>query len=137
VRVSEVLKAKQRKILTVGSDDVVKTPSSWISQAGEGLAALCGRSDSVERRPEMAMRTRIIKRSETFGFPTIVARLGLVPALCIRIEAALIGMKGDSKGGTLLRDLALDGFGTYPADLYEPIRHLANSVAALRPPAEQ
>lgn len=91
----------------------------------------------VERRPEMAKQTRIIQRSETFGFPLIVARLGLDPALRTRIEAALISMKDDSEGRTLLRDLALDGFATYPADLYEPIRLLADSSTVLRPQAEQ
>jgi phosphonate transport system substrate-binding protein len=84
----------------------------------------------------MAKRTHIIKRSETFGFPPIVARVGLDPGLRTRIEAALIGMNGDAEGGTLLRDLALDGFATYPADLYEPIRFLAKSGTTLRPPAE-
>lgn len=90
----------------------------------------------VKRRPEMAKQTRIIQRSETFGFPPIVARLGLDPALRTRIEAALTGMKDDSEGRTLLRDLTLDGFAAYSADLYEPIRLPADSGAASRPPAE-
>jgi phosphonate transport system substrate-binding protein len=85
----------------------------------------------IERRPELARQTRVIKRSETFGFPPIVARLGLDPMVRARIEAAFIGMKDDPEGHALLQELALDGFAKYPPDLYEPIRVLAEASNAM------
>jgi len=89
----------------------------------------------IERRPELARQTRVIQRSETFGFPPIVVRLGLDPAVRARVEAALIGMTDDPDGRALLQELALDGFAKYPPDLYEPIRILAEVGAALPPRA--
>ncbi len=89
----------------------------------------------VERRPELAGQTRVIQRSETFGFPPIVVRLGLDPALRARIETALVGMKHDPEGQALLRDLALDEFATYPPGLYEPIRVLAKAGTVVPPRA--
>lgn len=84
----------------------------------------------LARRPELAGRTRVIQRSETFGFPPIVVRLGLDPAIRNRIESALIGMKDDAKGRALLQELLLDGFGKYSPDLFEPIRALAEAAKA-------
>jgi len=90
----------------------------------------------AERRPEVAQQTRIIRRSETFGFPPIVARLGLDPSLREGIEAALIGMSDDPEGRRLLEELALDGFAIYSPDLFQPIRLLADKSGAL-PPRDQ
>jgi hypothetical protein len=47
--------------------------------------------------------------------------------------AALISMKDNSEGRTLFRDLVLDGFATYPANLYEPIHLRAERNAVFRP----
>ena len=84
----------------------------------------------IERRPELAKQTRVIRRSETFGFPPIVARLGLDPGVRAGIEAAFIGMTADLEGRALLQELALDGFAKYSPDLYEPIRVLAEAGVA-------
>jgi len=79
----------------------------------------------VKRQPETAKQTRIIKRSETFGFPPIVIRVSVARTLRKRIEAALVGMADEPEGRALLRQLMLDGFVTTAPDLYEPIRILA------------
>lgn len=76
-------------------------------------------------RPELTARTRILFKSEQFGFPPVVVRGDLDPALRKRIQEALLGMADDAEGRALLEQFALDGFTTATVDLYDSIRDLA------------
>ena len=46
MRVSEILKAKGGRVVTVGPDDDVKTASSRIAQMRKGLAVVCDENES-------------------------------------------------------------------------------------------
>lgn len=76
-------------------------------------------------RPDLTARTRVLFKSEQFGFPPIVARSDLGRPLSQRIRDALLGMAGDEEGRALLRELALDGFMPATSRLYDSIRDLA------------
>lgn len=75
-------------------------------------------------RPDLTARTRILMKSGQFGFPPVVVRRDLDPALRGRIQDALLGMADDEEGRALLARLALDGFTTAKPSLYDSIRLL-------------
>jgi phosphonate transport system substrate-binding protein len=116
-----------------------------IQAVAEGLAE-GGAVDSYiweylhKTRPDLTARTRVILRSETFGFPPLVSRLGLDPELRDRMAAALIGMGEDVEGRKLLAAFALDRFGRFPESLFDSIRVMADSlrqVPLVEPPPAQ
>ncbi len=116
-----------------------------IEAVAEGLAE-GGAVDSYvweyldANRPDLTSRTRVIARSETFGFPPVVARLGIARDLHDDMSRALIGMTDDVEGRELLADFALDRFGEFPASLFDSIREMADSlrqVPLVEPPPTQ
>lgn len=116
-----------------------------IEAVAEGLAE-GGAVDSYiwehlrDTRPDLTARTRVILRSETFGFPPLVARLGFAPELRDRIATALIGMQEDVEGRQLLAEFGLDSFGRFPESLFDTIRQTADSlrqVPLVEPPPVQ
>ncbi len=116
-----------------------------IEAVAEGLAD-GGAVDSYiweylnKTRPDLTARTRVILRSETFGFPPLVARLGLDRDLRDRMAAALTGMEEDVEGRRLLAEFALDRFGQFPETLFDSIRRMADSlrqVPLVKPPPAQ
>lgn len=85
--------------------------------------------DALARlHPELTERTRIIWRSETYGFPPVVARNGVDPELRGRFRDALQGMPGSGQGRALLEQFYLDGFGDPDAELYTGIERLMRHV---------
>ncbi len=81
-------------------------------------------------RPEITEKTRIIKKSQSFGFPPIVSRLGVNPDTVNLMKNTLEGMDEDIDGKTLLAQLKLDGFDSYPDSLFNGIRAIANKVSS-------
>ncbi len=91
-------------------------------------------------QPDLTARTRIIVRSETFGFPPLVSRLGIDPELRGGMAAALVGMTAEPEGRELLAAFALDRFGTFPESLFDSIRQTADSlrqVPLVAPPPDR
>ncbi len=76
----------------------------------------------------LADRTRIIERSELYGFAPIVMRRGIAPRLGTAMRNALIGMRKDKEGAKLLVDLSLDGFGVFPSSTYDSVRAIARRL---------
>lgn len=79
--------------------------------------------------PALTARTRILHRSETFGFPPIVGRRGGDKGINAAMRAALLTMHEDADGKSLLAQLALDGFGAYEPSLFDEIRQLARRLS--------
>jgi len=82
-------------------------------------------------RPEITEKTRIIKKSTSFGFPPIVSRLGVKAEMVSLMKNTLENMNRDPDGKSLLAQLKLDGFSDYPDSLFNGIRALANTVQNL------
>jgi len=82
-------------------------------------------------KPEVTNKTRIIKKSPRFGFPPIVSRLGVNPAMVEVMKNTLEDMDEDVDGKALLAQLKLDGFGSYPDSLFNGIRAIANKVKSV------
>ncbi|MBK1672168.1 ABC transporter substrate-binding protein [Ectothiorhodospira shaposhnikovii] len=86
--------------------------------------------DVLSRRaPGITDDTRVIERSDPFGFPPVVASRHLAPTLSESMQRVLNGMHRDTDGRALLAELALDRFETAAPDLYEDIGRMADGVA--------
>ena len=71
--------------------------------------------------PDLTAQTRIIQKSQPFGFPPLVYRIGIDPDLLRRMRDALLTMDQDPEGRALLSELMLDRFTTAPASLYDSV----------------
>lgn len=78
--------------------------------------------------PELTARTRVVTRSEPFGFPPIVARSEVSPAERAALRDVLLGMSADTEGRKLLGELNLDGFSEQPESLYDGIQRMMDSL---------
>ncbi|MFN3715789.1 MAG: PhnD/SsuA/transferrin family substrate-binding protein [Thiobacillus sp.] len=67
--------------------------------------------DTLARQhPELTGATRVVWRSDAFGFPPIVASPGTSRMQVEELRHALLGMASDTEGRRLLTQLNLDGF---------------------------
>ncbi|MCU7856006.1 MAG: PhnD/SsuA/transferrin family substrate-binding protein, partial [Candidatus Thiodiazotropha sp. (ex Lucinoma borealis)] len=76
-------------------------------------------------RPDITEKTRIIKTSPSFGFPTIVSRIGVNDTTVSLMKSTLENMDEDSAGKELLERLKLDAFGHFSDSLFNEIRAMA------------
>lgn len=79
-------------------------------------------------KPNLTEKTRIIKKSGSFGFPPIVSRLGVNANTVKLMKDTLENMDEDFTGKKLLAQLKLDGFSYYPDSLFNEIRAMAATV---------
>ncbi|MEW8506810.1 MAG: phosphate/phosphite/phosphonate ABC transporter substrate-binding protein [Candidatus Thiodiazotropha sp.] len=79
-------------------------------------------------QPHITEKTRIIKKSQSFGFPPVVYRLGVDTKTVQQMKKTLENMDEDTSGKELLGKLKLDGFGHYPDSLFNEIRALEATV---------
>lgn len=86
-------------------------------------------------KPEVAGKTRIIKKSPSFGFPPIVSHLGVDANTVKLMKTTLESMNQDVAGKALLAELKLDGFGHYPDSLFNEIRAMAKTIQRTVPNA--
>jgi phosphonate transport system substrate-binding protein len=83
-------------------------------------------------QPGVTERTRVVERSETFGFPPIVSRLGLPQSEVDDLQDALLRMAGDPQGQKILQQLNLDGFVRVQPGLYDSIAKMSQSIGKSR-----
>ena len=74
-----------------------------------------------KQEPQLTARTKIIQRSEMFGFPPLVYRLGIDEGLRLRMTNAFLGMNKDPQGRALLSQLMLDRFISGDTHLYDNV----------------
>ena len=84
-------------------------------------------------KPEITGKTRIIKKSPSFGFPPIVSRFGVDTNTVRLMKSTLENMNQDVTGKALLAKLKLDGFGHFPDSLFNEIRAMAISIQRANP----
>ncbi len=110
----------RRTIFTDGHRNVVRAVASGLTRSGSVDGYVWEVLSRVE--PELAGRTRVVSRSEWFGFPPIVCRSDRIAAPGIGALAdALLTMEDFDAGRTMLRTLHLDGFAPPARDLYDGI----------------
>jgi phosphonate transport system substrate-binding protein len=82
----------------------------------------------AKTRPAVTERTKIIIRSQKFGFPPLVMRSGADQELKRRMQAAILGMREDIDGRALLGELSLDSFSQANPALFDSIRAVAQRM---------
>lgn len=110
----------KKAIFTYGHRNVVRAVASGLVQSGSVDGYVW--EVMAELEPELTNRTKILRKSEELGFP---------PVACLRekkndarvsvIRKALIDMKDDVGGQSILRLLRLDGFAEEPDSLFDAI----------------
>ncbi|TAN52062.1 MAG: phosphate/phosphite/phosphonate ABC transporter substrate-binding protein [Rhodospirillales bacterium] len=87
----------------------------------------------AKMRPSLTERTKIIARSQKFGFPPLVMRSATDHELKRRMQAAILGMREDIDGRALLAELSLDRFSPPNAALFDGIRTVAQRMNEGKP----
>ncbi len=82
--------------------------------------------------PVFTSQTRIIKKSEPYGIPPLVASRHLAAAERERLQKALLTMHQDPEGKKILAGLLIDRFLPLKEEWYEPIRSMHRRLALLK-----
>ena len=80
--------------------------------------------------PALTRDTRVMHRSEPFGYPPFVARADLPEAEVEAFRRALMGMAADASGAALLGRIRLDGFTLAGPGLYDGIDRMRRILPA-------
>ena len=83
------------------------------------------------RNPSLTSQTRIIRKSEPYGIPPIVAHRDADPELKDRIRQFLLSMHEDPEGQKILGELMIDRFIEPREEWYQTIRTMKQNVASL------
>ncbi len=83
------------------------------------------------KNPTLTSRTRIIKKSQPYGTPPLVASTYLPSKQKERIRDLLFSMHLDPKGQEILKELMISRFETPREEWYEPIRQMKKTIALL------
>jgi len=81
--------------------------------------------------PVFTSRTRIIRKSEHYGIPPIVASKHLSSELKDRIRQLFFSMHDDPKGQKILAELMIDKFVTPKDEWYDSIRQMELKIALM------
>ena len=82
--------------------------------------------------PVFTSKTRIIKKSEAYGIPPLVASRHLPAAERERLQQTLLSMHQDPEGRKILAELLIDRFLPLQEEWYEPIRSMQRDLAHLK-----
>jgi phosphonate transport system substrate-binding protein len=83
------------------------------------------------KKPSLTSQTRIIRKSEPYGIPPIVAHRDADPELKNRIRQFLLSMHEDPEGEKILGALMIDRFIEPREEWYQTIRNMKQNVASL------
>ncbi|MCG2774241.1 MAG: phosphate/phosphite/phosphonate ABC transporter substrate-binding protein [Desulfobacterales bacterium] len=86
----------------------------------------------AHKNPVFTSRTRIIKKSEPYGIPPLVASGSLPSDIKQHIRHLLFSMHQDPGGQRILKELMIDKFIMPQEEWYESIRRMKNKVTMLR-----
>jgi len=83
------------------------------------------------KSPGFTSRTRIIKKSEPYGMPPLVASGSLATELKERIRELVFSMHQTPEGRAILKELMIDRFIAPQEAWYDPIRRMEQKLALL------
>lgn len=83
------------------------------------------------KNPIFTSKTRIIRKSEPYGIPPMVASNAIPPELMTKIRRLLFSMHADPKGKAILKELMIDKFIAPNDKWYDSIRKINMKLAAL------
>jgi phosphonate transport system substrate-binding protein len=86
----------------------------------------------AKKNPAFTAKTRIIKKSQPFGIPPLVASRQFPPADRQRIQNLLFAMHQDPEGKKILAELMIDRFIQPRDELYDTVRQMEQQLAGLK-----
>ena len=99
------------------------TVEAVADQVAEGAAVDSYVWEYLDRHQHlMTAKTRVIQQSQTYGFPPLIYRKTVDPALLGKMTDALMTMEYDPEGRKILDDLMLDRFAEANRSLYDGVR---------------
>lgn len=78
----------------------------------------------ASREPEISNHIRVIRVSEPFGIPPVVASGQLPKPLALAVQEALLGMHLDGQGANILNNLHIDRFVPAQPQWYDSVRDM-------------
>jgi len=84
------------------------------------------------RNPGLTSRTRVIKKSEPYGIPPLVASGRLDGKIQGQIRELLLAMHQDPEGREILRELMIDRFVPLQEEWYDIVRKMQSLLAGLK-----
>lgn len=118
-----------RTFFTYGHRNVVRAVAAGLADTGSVDGYVW--DVLAEREPELTRQTRVVLRSDRFGFPPIACLSSARRTLPVQaLGAALESLSGDQVGRAVLDMLRLDGFAAADAALYEPIAAMYRGIPA-------
>jgi phosphonate transport system substrate-binding protein len=117
-----------RTIFTYSHDNAIQAVSRGLVD-GAAVDGLVWEYFS-RRSSELTSRTRIIRESEPYGMPPVVARASLGPELKKAIQAQLLAMSQDPEGKAILDALMIERFVPAQSAWYDSIRRLRSGLHA-------
>jgi phosphonate transport system substrate-binding protein len=85
-----------------------------------------------QKNPIFTSKTRIIRKSEPYGIPPMVASNIIPIELMTKIRSLLFSMHEDPKGRAILKELMIDRFIAPQDKWYDSIRKINLELASLR-----
>lgn len=119
----------RKSFFAKGHRNVVAAVASGLADAGAVDGYIW---DTLARdNPELILQTKVIERSETFGFPPLVARTDYPQQDMNALRSALMDMQTSNEGRAVLELLNIDGFIVTEPALYQRIAEMAHTVGRL------
>lgn len=116
----------RKSFFAFGHQNVIAAVSSGLADAGAVDGYVW---DSVsELTPDATANTRVLNKSEIFGFPPFVCNKHIDPVLMTSLRSALIDMNQTDAGRELLAELRLDKFIAGRAALFDGIAAMMKRV---------
>lgn len=111
---------------TYSHENVIRSVAAGLSDSGSVDGYIW--SAINESNSRLAGKTRIIHRSDYYGFPPIVSLKSFPAEKKMRIRNVFIEMKNDAEGVKILSELYLDGFTAEKSSLFDGIRKIKAKV---------
>ena len=110
-----------RAIFTYGHRNVVRAVASGLARSGSVDGYVW--EVLTQRDPQLTAQTKIVKKSEEFGFPPFACKTADRSGRdATALREALLSLAEDPEGAAALRALDLDGFVEAGLDLYDGVR---------------
>ena len=110
-------------IFTSSHENVIRAVASGVTDSGNVDGYVW---DVINKTiPQLKGKTKVIRRSDFYGFPPIVAMKNFPPAMLQRVRKVLLGMSKDPEGRGILAELHLDGFSNEDDSIFDSIAQIA------------
>lgn len=110
-----------KTFFTYGHRNVLRAVASGLAQSGSIDGYVWEAVSATE--PDLAAQTKVVWKSEWFGFPPIACQRSQLPTEIVQsLQAALINISNTADGMAILEMLQLDGFTVGAENLFDDIR---------------